>query len=565
MLTDALYQRPVAVNNSIKIIAIDEKSMNELGAYKTWSRQNYADLLNILYEDEENAPKLCVFDLILQGETNKDADSAFAEAAKNAGGIVCASNLVIKDAIEEDENGNKYVNSLHTDFVEYPYDELLEYSTVGFANTITNSKDSYIRDFYPVLNDGKKDAYSLALATAKELNERGLVEINIPDTKAMQSLMIKYTGRPGDYEILSFSDVVNGIIPVSAFKDSIVFIGAYAPGMMDAYSVPTSHSQQMYGVEIHANILESITNGRYMIRTNAFLPSIIYALLVFLFMLAAQNLSLFYAGIIGFLLIAGDIFTGIFMSGKHKYLPLFSFVFCIILGYIATIALHYLKEILQKRKVLKAFKQYVSPEVVEEITKKGNFELKLGGQKRDVAVLFVDIRGFTTLSEALEPEQVVEILNEYLTLTTTSIFKNSGTLDKFVGDATMAVFNSPFDLDDYIYKAVHAAYDIVAGSEEIRRKSLELTGREVSFGVGVNCGPAVVGNIGCDFRMDYTAIGDTVNTAARLEANAGRGQVLLSQSVIDALGDRIEVKPVGEIPLKGKSIPLMVYELVSIK
>ncbi len=565
VVTDALYQRPVALNNDIKIIAIDEKSMSEYGAYKTWPRQRYADLLNVLYEDEENAPSICVFDLILQGDTDETADMAFARAAENAGGVVCASNLVFKASIEEDANGKKYINSLHTEQVEYPYDGLMEYATVGFANTINDKSDSAVRAFFPTIYDGENDALCLAFATARVLEEKGLMSINIPDTDAGQSLMIRYTGKPGDYEALSFSDVVEGRIPKQAFKGSIVFIGAYAPGMMDAYNVPTSHSNQMYGVEIHANILEAIANGRYMTKVKPFIPSLVYALVVMAFMLLAQNVSLLVAGISGAVLIAIQIFAGITCANNHKYLPVFALMLGIVLGYIGVIVLHYLEEVLKRRKVLKAFRQYVSPEVVDAIAKKGDFEVKLGGQKRDIAVLFVDIRGFTTLSEALEPEMVVEILNEYLALTTTSIFNNYGTLDKFVGDATMAVFNSPFDLDDYVYKAVRTAHDIVAGSEAIKEKALALTGKTVGFGVGVHCGDAVVGNIGCDFRMDYTAIGDTVNTAARLEANAKAGQVLLSQDVIDILGDRIVVNPVGEIPLKGKTVPVMVYELVDVK
>ena len=208
-----------------------------------------------------------------------------------------------------------------------------------------------------------------------------------------------------------------------------------------------------------------------------------------------------------------------------------------------------------------AFRKYVAPQVVDEISKNQNYQLKLGGEKRHIAVLFVDIRGFTPLSEALEPEQVVEILNEYLSLVTDAIFKNGGTLDKFIGDAAMAIFNAPFDSEDYIYKAVCAAKDIAAGSDRIASKFMERFGKKVSYGIGVNCGYAVVGNIGSEFRMDYTAIGDTVNTAARLEANAKAGQILISEFVYDNLRERIEVTEIGEIPLKGKSKGVMVYEV----
>lgn len=208
-----------------------------------------------------------------------------------------------------------------------------------------------------------------------------------------------------------------------------------------------------------------------------------------------------------------------------------------------------------------AFKKYVAPQVVEKISKKGDFKIALGGESRQIAVLFVDIRGFTPMSENLKPEQVVEILNEYLSLTTHAIFNNGGTLDKFIGDATMAVFNAPFELDDYIYRAVCTARDIAAGSAQLEKKLMERFGRSISFGIGVNCGNAVVGNIGCEYRMDYTAIGDTVNTAARLESNAKPGQILISSDVYEAVKDRVQVSEIGVIPLKGKSNGVFVYQL----
>ena len=179
--------------------------------------------------------------------------------------------------------------------------------------------------------------------------------------------------------------------------------------------------------------------------------------------------------------------------------------------------------------------------------------------------MFVDIRGFTPMSENLQPEQVVQILNEYLTLTTESIFKHNGMLDKFIGDATMAVFNAPFDLEDYLYEAVATAWDIKSGSDELGKKLMEQFGRTVSFGIGVNCGDAVVGNIGCEVRMDYTAIGDTVNTAARLESRAKPGQILISEALYKALEDRIEAEEVGEMELKGKSNKIMVYSVTAIE
>ena len=215
--------------------------------------------------------------------------------------------------------------------------------------------------------------------------------------------------------------------------------------------------------------------------------------------------------------------------------------------------------------MLSSFKQYVDAKVVDELSKDDQFQIRLGGEKRTVAVLFVDIRGFTPLSESLMPEQVVKILNEYLALTTASILQNNGMLDKFIGDATMAVFNAPLDLDDYVFRAVQTALDMRKGAEKLAQNLQEQFGKTVSFGIGVNCGEAVVGNIGCEFRMDYTAIGDTVNTAARLESRAKPGEILISQAVYDTVKDRILAEEVGPMELKGKSNTVMVYRVLDVK
>lgn len=158
------------------------------------------------------------------------------------------------------------------------------------------------------------------------------------------------------------------------------------------------------------------------------------------------------------------------------------------------------------------------------------------------------------MSEHLEPERVVEILNEYLTLTTRCIMANHGTLDKFVGDCTMAFWNAPLPQEDYTMLACRAAMDMVEGAIPLVERLQQEYGHTVSFGIGVHTGPAVIGNIGAPMRMDYTAIGDTVNTAARLEANAPAGTIYISRAVADALEGRIRATPLKDAPqLKGKA------------
>ena len=238
----------------------------------------------------------------------------------------------------------------------------------------------------------------------------------------------------------------------------------------------------------------------------------------------------------------------------------------ILVFYVASIVIHYVKSTLEKRRVTRTFERYVAPEIVREILKDGTEALSLGGKTCDIAVLFVDVRGFTTMSERLDPEKVVFILNKYLTMASGCVEATGGTLDKFVGDAMMAFWGAPLPQEDPVMNAVKTAMGIVEGCAKVSEELKAEIGEELRVGVGVNYGPAVVGNMGAEKHMDYTAIGDTVNTAARLEANAPGGKVYISRSVADALEGRITYTSLGDtIKLKGKADGFEVLELNSIK
>ncbi|MCR5215302.1 MAG: adenylate/guanylate cyclase domain-containing protein [Eubacterium sp.] len=559
---DKLYQIPRGIDSDIKIIGIDEKTLEELGPMQTWSRSVYAELLEKLYENEENLwPTVVGFDIQFSGEIDQ-GDDEFSAIARKAGNVIIVNHLVYGKHFDKDQTG-KYSLVETVESVEEPYDSLKDACLVGYSN-IAQDSDGTVRRVILEESYGNNELKMFSnVVYEKYCQQMGISPSPIPKDKYGRSL-INYSGRPGDYEYVSMIDVLNGDIDVRAFAGSLVLIGAYAPGMQDSFKVPNGGSQQMYGVEVHANILQSYMQGRFSINGNPFLLGIISALVAILLHLVFRKLKPWQSVIILVAAVTAYVFIMIALNNKgysfHMiYLPLVLF-----LSYIYSLAMGYILEQSRKKKVLNAFKKYVAPQIVEEIAKKGDFQVKVGGENRDIAVLFVDIRGFTTMSEALEPEKVVEILNEYLALTTKAIFDNSGTLDKFVGDAAMAVFNSPFDLEDYEFKAVCAAMDIVRGGQELEKVLLEKYGRTVGFGVGVNVGPAVVGNIGCDFRMDFTAIGDTVNTAARLEANAKKGQVLISDVLYERVKDRVKVNDIGEIPLKGKSKGVFVYEVTEV-
>lgn len=561
IVKDALYQRPRGVSGEIKIIGIDERTLEELGPIGTWSRQYYADLLDILNANEAAKPAVIGFDIIFSGNVDEAGDAAFAKAAKESGNVVAASQLIHKEKAEIDADGGKYYP---IDTIIYPYDMLRREVTSAYTNVAQDSDSTVRRVLMRESYEGEAQTMFPQAIYEIYCESHGQTPNQVQADKTGRTL-INYSGRPGDYECISLIDVLNGKIDSRVFADSIVLVGAYASGMQDNFNVPNGGNRQMFGVEIHANILQAFMQNRFSVNGNPYLFGLVLGFVCAVLHFVLKRTKIWLSTLLLIAGIAGELAAGVVLNNRGTTISLIYAPLALLLSYIYCLAIGYLLEKLKQKKVLKAFKKYVAPEIVDEIAKKGDFHIKLGGENRDVAVLFVDIRGFTTMSEVLEPEQVVEILNSYLALTTECIFKNKGTLDKFVGDATMAVFNSPFDLDDYEFRAVCAAWDIVQGGIALEGELMERFGRSVGFGVGVNCGPAVVGNIGCDFRMDFTAIGDTVNTAARLEANAKKGQVLISDAIYERVKDRIEVEEVGAIPLKGKSKDVFVYAVTGIK
>ena len=557
LLQDAIYQRENPVDPSIKIIAIDEKTLEALGQFETWTREPYAELIELL-NGSEYAPKVIGLDVLFVNEKGEE-DQLLVDACKKYSNIVMASNLVFSTKIET-KDGKSQVNPLHIDMVETPFGQLTGTVRTGFANAVQDSEDNSVR--YALLERDGYQSFAAAIVRAAIESDAGTVDpVSTMPVDANNGIIIDYTGDVDSYEILSMIDVLEGKIPAEIFSNSIVLIGVHAAGMGDSYAVPVQKGAQMYGVEIHANIIQCLLEQRCLVNISTLWNAVFYAVLAFIFALLATRMKIWMNAFGAALITAAQYFLCLRLDEKGLVINIIVLPISLLVILVWSIVGKYASEVLHRRKIMYAFRKYVAPQVVDEISKNQNYQLKLGGEKRHIAVLFVDIRGFTPLSEALEPEQVVEILNEYLSLVTDAIFKNGGTLDKFIGDAAMAIFNAPFDSEDYIYKAVCAAKDIAAGSDRIASKFMERFGKKVSYGIGVNCGYAVVGNIGSEFRMDYTAIGDTVNTAARLEANAKAGQILISEFVYDNLRERIEVTEIGEIPLKGKSKGVMVYEV----
>ncbi len=577
-LQDALYQRPGVVSPDIFVLGIDEETLSDrtgdnmtggLGQFNTWSRKDFAAIINKLNEDPEAKPAAIGIDVVFSAHKTPEEDLALAEAARNGGNVVTASMARYGTDLNEDMTG--FVNVIRV--YEEPYEELAEVTDIGHISTEMDKDNIFRHGIYRLnLPDGRDvDAFSVKLLQ-KYYNYWDMGTITEPDLMRGSKFYVPFTGKPGDYygnanSGTSVIRLLRGEIDPAMFAGGIVLIGPYSYGMMDSYFTPMDATVQMHGVEIHANIINALMDEnfkRYIPRVAGLLILLLGIIICYL---CAMRLDLRITAPAVLLLSTLYVFGARLLYDNAGYITTLIYpIGGVMTIYIFSVAVKYILERIEKQKIKGIFQKYVDPKLVEKLIESGEADNNDVGKTKDIAVLFVDVRGFTPMSERLkdEPETVVRILNEYLELTSRSIFDNGGSVDKFIGDATMALFNGFVPLDDYVYKAVCGAWAIVQGSKDLNDDIMAKYGVNVGFGVGVNCGPAVVGNLGPSFRKDFTAIGDTVNTSARLESNAKAGTVLIGPEVYERLKDRIEAEPIGEIPLKGKSIGLMVYQLTAI-
>lgn len=556
-VSDALYQHPEPLDGQIVLINIDQKSLDALGPFPTWGRALMGDVINTLNQDPEQAPAVTALDVLYVGASDDpEGDAYLAEACANSTPVVVACAGTFGSQLVENEDGSFYMDDYALIAYDEPYEELKAATWQGHINSMFDGDGILRHGIWQIdLPDGEEIPSFHRQIYELYCERTGQEASTVPYTDSNYRYYVPYRGMPGAYsDGYSVIDLLNGEIDPSAYAGKIVLIGPYAAGMQDDFATAIDHAGKMYGIEYQANMLDALIHGTTK-REAGRLPQILAVFIVTLLWALLFSKRSLRTIIIGWAVTVGG-YIGICLMAYQKglvlsplYIPL-----AVTVLFIGSIAFGYLRAALEKRRVTATFQRYVAPEIVAELLKEGSDAAALGGKLCDIAVLFVDIRGFTTMSEVLEPEEVVQILNRYLTLTSTCIFDNSGTLDKFVGDCTMAFWGAPLPQEDSIYKAVKTAFDMIERSADVQRELEEKFGRTVSFGIGVHYGPAVVGNIGAPNRMDYTAIGDTVNTAARLEANAPGGCIYVSHAVAEALEGRVRFTSLGDtVPLKGKA------------
>ena len=565
-VSDALYQRPTASDGEIVVIGMDQRALDTLGPMP-WPRAYMADAINYLNSDPEQSPAVIGVDVLYVGQSaDPGGDAALADAAELGGNVVTAAAATFGSGLVEGGDGF-YMDTRAVLAWDQPFDALDAVTDTGHINAMADG-DGIIRHALLCVDTPAGERVNSFARTVYERYAayHGLDVTPLPET-ADGFFYLPYSTAPGGYyDGVSFLDVLDGAVDPSYFAGKIVLIGPYAAGLQDEYRTAIDHAAPMYGVEIQANQIDAYRSGSLPREVSRALQ------LALLFLISALALAWFRDRRVGPALLvwlavsAGwvGLCAALYQAGwvlHVLWVPL-----AVTMLFIGSVAVNYIRAQKEKRRVTATFGRYVDPAILKELLVQGGSAEDLGGKMFDIAVLFVDIRGFTTMSEALPPTTIVEILNRYLSLTTECIMRYHGTLDKFVGDCTMAFWNAPLPQEDAVYLACCAAMDMVEGSKALGEELAAKYGRTVSFGVGVHVGPAVVGNIGAPQRMDYTAIGDTVNTSARLEANAPGGKVLISRAVADALGDRAETTSLGgSIKLKGKAEGFETLTLDSLK
>lgn len=378
-------------------------------------------------------------------------------------------------------------------------------------------------------------------------------------------MIINYRGKARTFPYVSAVDVLRGRVRADQIQDKIVFVGATATGIFDLRVTPLD--TVFPGVEVHATIVDNILQGDYIQR-----PGWVSLVDIFILLVLGITLGVIYPRLRP--LPGGLLMLGAFLG--HLYLNTQVLVrygywlnamypsLLVPLSYLGVIVQQYLREEKEKRRLKGAFQVYVAPAVVQEILRDPE-ALRLGGEQRVLTVLFSDIRGFTTIAERLTPEQLVQLLNEYLTEMTHVVFRHEGTLDKYIGDAIMAIYGAPLPQEDHPMRACLTALEMLEALEALREKWRPWGLPPLEIGVGINTGQMVVGNMGSERRFDYTVMGDHVNLASRLEGlNKQYGtRILVSEFTVRHVADGLLCREVDLVRVKGRARPVRIHEILA--
>lgn len=600
---------PIPPSGEVAIVAIDDRSIEAVGRWP-WPRFVMGELINIiaaggpkaigidlLFSEPEANPELtkvrelmaayeglglltddmrsqAFFEEMVEALETADNDAYLAEAVRNAGNVALPvvftaggppagseAPAFMEKGVFAGRGAQKAPRNIPDyDHALLPIDQLGEAAErLGFVNVFPDP-DGVVRRIRTWVPYSGKSYASLAARLAGAGDSKG----GRPGMPA--DFHLNYYGPHGVIPTGSIVDVLTGAVPPETFRGKRVLIGGAAVGLGDHYPAP--FASYFWGVEIHATAIDNLLTGRYL-RRPEWLRYADAALLLILGLtlgLTLPRLPIHCCFPFAAFLIFLFMMFGQYLFSAHRLLVLWVYpISAAVLISIAIFWMRYATEGREKRLLKAAFQQYMSAPVVERVLRHPE-QLALGGEKKTLSVLFADIREFTLMAEMMDPEVLVKFMNRYLTAMTDVILDNGGTLDKYIGDAIMAVFGAPEDQQDHAPRACRAARQMIDTLYRERQRWKAEGFPEIRIGVGVNTGPMAVGNMGSERRFDYTVMGDNVNLGSRLEglSKVYGVKIVVSEFTRAAVGEAFAFRELDFVQVKGREKPVRVFELLTV-
>lgn len=533
----------------ITIIGIDEASFTQLGKRWPWPRDMHARLVDRLVKA---GASVIAFDVMFSEHGDPEGDTAFAQAIARAGNVVLAAD-------------QEYAETTYTK-QWMRADPIIEFTSAGAMTglaTTTVDPDTVVR----VVPQSDDAFWRQAIRSLIKARPGSVQEPYVPP-----DAMLRHLGLASKvFPYASYYQVLNGdpSIPSDFFADQMVLIGRYVranpeTGLQgDSFATPFLRSSRLMtpGVELQATLIENALMGQ----TIQPVPVWQNVAMLTLALLSALPALVYWHPLRSatVVLVIGVAVAGLsawLFRDHNLWLASATPVMALVLAFISTGTGSYWNERRRAAQIRSAFEKYVSSDVVGDIVAHPE-RLKLGGERRELTVLFSDLAGFTSMSEKLSPEAVAEVINLYLNEATKIVMSQGGTVDKFIGDAVMAFWGAPLPDAQHALHGTRAAISMQAMMERLQPQFKAFGTDELKLRIGLHSGPVVVGNMGSDLRFTYTALGDAVNLAARLEGvNKAYGtKILLTSDTVNLLDSSIVLRPVDRVRVKGKDIPVDIF------
>jgi adenylate cyclase len=540
----------------IVIVTIDESSFQELNLQWPFPRALHGKVIDRISADK---PLVIGLDIIF------DSDSMFGlkDDAVLGAAVARARNVVLGMALAKDEQpiyaiGEK-VRGTAREVVNMPLPVIREGAAAVAPFNVAPDPDSHVR-WVPVrtrVPDPMK-GYEWWLAFDAQLHRqvslKGLPTRPLP---AAEQVLINFRGRLEAFDRVPYYRVAANEVPENLFRDKIVLIGPTTEVLHDVFATAFARGGDMPGVVIHANALETFIHGDPIREVPKLASTILAVVAALVGSVLVVRLRAVRAMVVAALLLAVGVAAAyaVFVLGD-VWLRGVAITFGLVLGYGATVVENFVREQREKQRLSRFF----SPDVLRAVVRDRNGQ-SLRPRRRFVTVLFSDIRGFTTISERLQPEQVDEMLREYLTVMTEVVFRHGGTVDKYIGDGIMALYNAPYEDPEHALNAIRTALEFQERAIPFSARWEARLGGPIRCGVGINSGYAVVGSLGSKQRNEYTAIGDTVNLAARLESvTKDHGvSIIISEYTYEHVKGRFPTNELDTVTVKGKSQSVKIY------